>query len=60
MEQEELAEVVKDFTLSNFPLQENLKLTENPLRKSIHDKSKRIGKIILDTETGKRKIIYDE
>ena len=32
MEQEELAEAVKEFTLSDFPLQENLKLTENPLR----------------------------
>jgi hypothetical protein len=62
MEQEELAEAVKEFTLSDFPLQENLKLTENPLRNStcIHDKNKRIGKIILDTETGQRKIIYDE
>jgi hypothetical protein len=58
MEQEELAEAVKEFTLSDFPLQENLKPTENPLRNSricepnsffstektcIHDKNKRIG-----------------
>jgi hypothetical protein len=32
--QEELAEAVKEFTLSDFLLQENLKLTENPLRNS--------------------------
>jgi hypothetical protein len=34
------------------------KLTENPLRNSIHNKNKRIDKIILDTETGQQ--IYDE
>jgi hypothetical protein len=60
MEQQELAEAIKEFTLSDFPLQDKLQVTENPLRNSIHDKSKRIGKIILDTETGQRKIVYSD
>jgi hypothetical protein len=69
-EQELIAEEIKTFIplhqsiqLNDFedihPIKENVNITENPMCNSISDKHKRIGKIVIDTETGQRKIIYD-
>lgn len=69
-EQELIAEEIRTFIplhqsiqLNDFedvhPIKENVKMTDNPMRNSINDKHKRIGKIVIDTETGQRKIIYD-
>jgi hypothetical protein len=69
-EQELIAEEIKTFIplhqriqLNDFedihPIKENVEMTDNPMRNCISYKHKRIGKIVIDTETVQRKIIYD-